>query len=218
MTFESRTASLAFDDDQDTNPSGNPSFDSVLSARMSRRTLLKGTMGVAASAFFGTSLAGCSDDNYDPPPPPQLKLDFTAVGKSLADAVVVPPGYTASVLFRLGDPIAAGVADYLNNGTDPGASYALRAGDHHDGIHYFGMGAGGTYNPTASDRGLLVMNHEAISPLFLHVSGPTIVSGARTVNDEVIKASASSKSPRPAARSRTTSPRPTTAASPRTPR
>ena len=186
MQIQSRAANLALDDD-DTNSSTNPSFDSVLAARLSRRTLLKGSMGLAAGAFFGRSLIGCDDDASANPPATTLKLDFTAVGKSTADAVVVPAGYTASVLFRLGDPIAAGVADYLNNGTDPAASYAQRAGDHHDGIQYFGMGSAGTYSPGASDRGLLVMNHEAISPLFLHVNGPTIVNGARTVNDEVIK-------------------------------
>ena len=187
MTTESRTTLLAHIDDDDTNPSHNPSFASVLEARMSRRTLLKGSMGLAAGTFFGGSLMACADDDVTPPPAPQLRLDFTAVGKSLADAVVVPAGYTASVLFRLGDPIAAGVADYTNNGSEPGASHALRAGDHHDAIYYFGMGSGGTYSPAASDRGLLVMNHEAITPLFLHVNGPTIVNGARTVNDEVIK-------------------------------
>jgi secreted PhoX family phosphatase len=49
------------------------------------------------------------------------------------------------------------------------------------------MGASGTYNPAASDRGLLVMNHEAITPMFLHPNGPTTVNGVRTVNDEVVK-------------------------------
>jgi secreted PhoX family phosphatase len=188
MTIKSGTTLVTFDDDQDTNTSANPSFDSVLSARLSRRSLLKGTMGLAAGTFFGGSLIGCGDDESPAAAPLKtLKLDFTAVGKSLADTVTVPPGYTAIVLFRLGDPIAAGVADYLNNGTDPAASYAQRAGDHADGMHYFGMGNGGVYAPASSDRGLLVMNHEAITPLFLHVSGPTIVNNVRTVADEVVK-------------------------------
>jgi uncharacterized protein len=189
MTIKSSTTIVAFDDDQDTNTSANPSFDSVLSARLSRRSLLKGTMGLAAGTFFGGSLMACGDDESPGTSLDNrvLKLEFTAVGKSLADTVTVPSGYTASVLYRLGDPIAAGVSEYLNNGTDSGASYAQRAGDHHDGMQYFGIGAGGVYNPSASDRGLLVMNHEAISPLFLHVAGPTIVGGVRTVNDEVVK-------------------------------
>ena len=187
MTLESPPMHSTIDD-QDTNTSPNASFDSVLSARLSRRSLLKGTMGLAAGTFFGGSLMACSDDESPAAAPLKtLKLDFTAVPKSLADVVTVPSGYTASVLYRLGDPISAGVAEYLNNGTDAGATYAQRAGDHHDGMQYFGLGSGGTYVPTASDRGLLVMNHEAITPLFLHVAGPTIVGGVRTVNDEVVK-------------------------------
>ncbi len=188
MTIESRASDAAVDD-LDTNTSGNPSFDSVLGARMSRRALLRGSMGLAAGTFFGGSLMACADDTFDPPAAPaaQLKLSFDAVAKSLADAVIVPAGYTASVLFRLGDPMAAGVAEYTNTGAEPGASFASRAGDHHDAIHYFGMGASGTYSATASDRGLLVMNHEAITPVFLHVNGPTIVNNVRTVTDEVIK-------------------------------
>ena len=62
MTIESRIAIAAFDE-QDNNPSANPSFDSVLAARLSRRSLLKGSMGLAAGAFFGGSLLGCNDDD-----------------------------------------------------------------------------------------------------------------------------------------------------------
>ena len=109
------------------------------------------------------------------------------MAKSVADALSVPAGYTATVLFRLGDPIAPSVAEYLNNGTDPAASYAQRAGDHHDGMQYFGMGSNGAYSANASDRGLLVQNHEAITPAFLHPNGQTIVGGVRTVTDEVFK-------------------------------
>jgi secreted PhoX family phosphatase len=49
------------------------------------------------------------------------------------------------------------------------------------------MGSGNSYNPSASDRGLLVMNHEAITPLFLHPAGQSIVNNVRTVADEVMK-------------------------------
>ena len=46
-------------------------------------------------------------------------------------------------------------------------------------MHYFGIGANGAYDAGASDRGLLVMNHEAITPVFLHPNGPTIVGRRR---------------------------------------
>ena len=101
--------------------------------------------------------------------------------------MIVAEGYSAKVLLRLGDPIAASVPAYLNNGTDAAASFAQRAGDHHDAIQYYGLGADGKYSANASDRGLLVQNHEAITPSFLHPAGQTIASGARTVTDEVLR-------------------------------
>jgi secreted PhoX family phosphatase len=197
---------LADPEDSGTNHSSNPTFESVLQARLSRRSLLKGSFGFAATAFFGSGVVACggSSDNPVTAPvtetPKTLKLNFNAVAKSLADVVAVPAGYTASVLYRLGDPIAASVGEYKNDGTDTAASFAQRAGDHHDGMHYFGIGADGKYSAAASDRGLLVLNHEAITPAFLHKDGITIDGVAvnkypspitnsmtRTVADEVIK-------------------------------
>jgi uncharacterized protein len=178
-------------DDIGTNVSGNPSFDSVLKARLSRRTLLKGSFGVATTAFFGSGLVACGGTSdavvAATTETKSLKLNFNAVAKSAADALVIPAGYTATVLYRLGDPLAAGVADYKNDGTDSAQSFAQRAGDHHDGMHFFGIGADGKFGATVSERGLLCMNHEAITPAYLHAAGPTIVNGARTVADEVVK-------------------------------
>ena len=170
-------------EDIGTNNSANPSFDSILYARVGRRALLKGSLGLASSALLGSALGACSSSggNRD------RELDFNAVAKSTADVLTVPAGYTARVLFRLGDPIAPSVAEYVNTGSDVAASYEQRAGDHHDGMHYFGLGSNGAYNAAASDRGLLAMNHEAITPAFLHPNGQTIAGGVRTVADEVYK-------------------------------
>jgi secreted PhoX family phosphatase len=191
MNDITRTALLADPENIGTNPSANPSFERVLEARLSRRSVLKGTFGVAATAFFGAGLSACGGSEAITPVPVEpaktLKLNFNAVAKSLADAVTVPVGYTASVVYRLGDPIVAGAAEFRNDGSDSAASFAQRAGDHHDGMHYFGLGADGRFGPNASDRGLLCINHEAITPAYLHVAGPTIVDGVRTVADEVIK-------------------------------
>lgn len=185
----------------------------------SRRRWFKGGAGLAAIPFLGGTsafLAACGSDGDSSPvavspspapsapapvapaPPPvatgptrPAALSFGAVAKSLADAVVVPAGYTTTTLFRLGDPMSAATPAYLNNGTDSAASFALRAGDHHDGMHYFGLGADNRYSATASTRGLLVLNHEAITPSFLHPTGVTTTgTGAaqvRTVADEVLR-------------------------------
>ncbi len=181
------------DDDIDTNHSDNPTFASVLETRLTRRHVLKGGFSTTALAMFGGigTLAGCGSDDNTATPAPVLPapfvpaLGFTAVAKSLADAVSVPSGYSVSVLYRLGDPIAATVSDYRNDGTDAAASFAQRAGDHHDGMHFFGMGTNNQFSANVSDRGVLVMNHEAITPAFLHVTGATAVSGVRTVAEEV---------------------------------
>ena len=42
--------------------------------------------------------------------------------------VTVPSGYTAQVLYRLGDPINSFTSDYANDGSDTDFNY--RAGDH----------------------------------------------------------------------------------------
>ncbi|XAH23235.1 PhoX family phosphatase [Xylophilus sp. GW821-FHT01B05] len=176
-------------DDIGHNPSANPSFDALIASRMSRRGLLRAGFGTAGTALLGSvSLSACGGSDGDNVPD-NLTLGFNPVAKSLADAVVVPAGYTASVLYRLGDPIASGVADYRNDGTDPAASYDRRAGDHHDGMSYFGIGNGDRWESTSAGRGLLAMNHEAITPSYLHPTGQT-TSGSgnaqvRTVAEEV---------------------------------
>ena len=187
-------------DDLGTNVSTNTHIDSVIRERLSnpgRRALLRSGAGIAAVGFLG-GMVGCSSD--DPvaaapvtaapssvAPPVAAALGFTPVAKSVADSLVLASGYSAMVMLRLGDPIAAGVAAFRNDGTDPAASFAQRIGDHHDGMYFFPLGADGRYSATATDRGLLATNHEAITPAFLHAAGQTIVGGARTVPDEVLK-------------------------------
>ena len=179
------------DDDLDTNVSTNPHISEVIGERLldpSRRTLLKSGLGLGALSFMGVSasfLSGCLEDQGGPKRP--NALTFKAVPKNMADAVSVPEGYTATVLYRLGDPLDPGIGDYANDGTDAATSFAMRAGDHHDGMHFFGLGRNGKHHENAADRALLCINHEAITPLFVHPNGQTVVAGARTVPDEVLR-------------------------------
>lgn len=250
------------DGELDTNVSANPTFESVVAQRYSRRNLLRGGMGAATAAIFGLPLAACGNDDGGAPieaAPGQsitastgknvtltgnsgslqgvttsawtqtagpavtltgadtarasfiapavaantpltfrytatgngratsgettvtvepAKLDFAAVAKNLNDIVTVPPGYTVTVLFRLGDPLLSNVPAYANNGSD--TNFAGRAGDHHDGMAFFGLAAAGAARDDASTtRGLLVLNHENITQRYLHPNGPTNVGGAR---------------------------------------
>jgi len=96
------------------------------------------------------------------------------------DGVSVASGYQTQVLYKLGDPINTTTPAYSNLGTDTVASYDFRAGDHHDGMYFFGLGANGKWDKNVSDRGILCINHEAITPIFLHPNGPTLSSGTST--------------------------------------
>ena len=112
-------------------------------------------------------------------------LGFTAVAHSLADVVTVPAGYTATVLYRLGDPLDAATPAFKNDGTD--TTFSKRAGDHHDGMSFFGLAAtGSTPDKSSSTRGVLVMNHENVTRNYLHVAGPTSSGGLRP-ESEVLK-------------------------------
>ena len=105
-------------------------------------------------------------------------LGFAAVQKGLADVVAVPTGYTVTVLYRLGDPINGTVPAYLGDGSD--TNFAARAGDHHDGMYYFGLAAtGNAPDPTNNTRGVLCINHENITEAYLHVNGVTLTGGIR---------------------------------------
>ena len=165
-------------------------FDEVLQeaqAGASRRQILRGGLGLSALSFLG--LAGCGGgDSTATAGTPLKALNFTATPLNQTyDGVSVASGYKAEVLFKLGDPINAATPAYLNNGTETSASFDFRAGDHHDGMYFFGMGSNNKWNKTVSDKGLLCINHEAITPLFLHAAGPTPATGNRTVADEVQK-------------------------------
>jgi secreted PhoX family phosphatase len=176
-------------DNEDLNTSANPRFVDVLDTRLSRRSLLRGGVGTAASALLGGVTLGALGTGSAPAAAataygsfkddkPITSLAFTAVAKSVADAVSVPHGYTASVVVALGDPLDSQTPDYRNDGTD--VDFESRSGDHHDGMEYFGLsGDGRRPDPKGSVRGLLAINHEATSnrdvrSYYLHADGGTV--------------------------------------------
>ncbi|MGH8659644.1 MAG: twin-arginine translocation signal domain-containing protein, partial [Gammaproteobacteria bacterium] len=97
MAEKHLTISSDHDEGGITNTSDNPSFDSILQIRLSRRQLLRGTAGAAAMAVFGgiglsSAWAAGQQHRGQGVRPRPLKLNFAAVPKSLADVVAVPPG------------------------------------------------------------------------------------------------------------------------------
>ena len=169
------------------NFSGNPAFSDILDARLSRRSLLKGSLALASASYIGTGSLLLSPVGDAQAAVRQLKLNFSAVRKGLDDQVRLPAGYTYSILMATGDPIAAGVTPYANDGSNDAGSFSKRAGDHHDGMQYFGMSPQGQWQGHISEQGLLCVNHEAVTAAFLHPRGQTIADGQRVVADEVLR-------------------------------
>ncbi len=179
MTDNNRSSSDIFNN-EDSNTTANPHIDQIMSARLNRRGLLLGGMGAAATSLFGAgALTGCATASTGAGTAaamtaPLNSLGFTAVAKSLADKVVVPAGYDVQIIYALGDPLKAGTAAFKNDGTD--TDWDNRAGDHHDGMEYFGLDANGKPSANGITRGLLAVNHEAttdqkLSSFFIHANG-----------------------------------------------
>ena len=180
MSKPSDNTPLLISGNEDSNISGNEHFQGVLQARLSRRDILRGSLGVGMATMFSSfGLSACTSDNNDDNAAAgssEKLLNFSAVNKSLLDQVVVPAGYTASIIFALGDPLSASTAAFKNDGSD--SDFENRAGDHHDGMEYFGLGADGKPSTSSNDRALLAMNHEAttdekLTSFFQHVNGGT---------------------------------------------
>ncbi len=139
------------DDDNVSNRSGNPTFQDVIEARVSRR----GFLGSGLAAAAALSLSGVDALLRTVPASAQSNgrplLGFQGIPVSAADTVVVPPGYTAQVLIAWGDPVSDGPA-FNQDASNSAAEQALQWGMHNDGLVYFPIGG-----PT---HGLLVQNNE----------------------------------------------------------
>ena len=180
------------------NHSGNTSFASVLSARMQRRTLMKGSVGAALASVMGMGLVGCSDSDDDNDEDigngssggdaqSGTELGFKPVAVSTENRVVVPEGYSAEVFVPWGTPLTGSYPEYRADGTNTGEDQENQVGMHHDGVHFFPIDQKSGGN--SSVEGLLVMNHEYINQSALHANGSTkaVDNGGVRPSDEVRK-------------------------------
>jgi len=173
------------------NQSGNMPLSTILEQEVSRRSVLKSGIGLAALGVvggFGVSACGGEGDNTgNGTVPPSVdsstvKLGFDSIGGSLTDSVTVPEGYSAQVLAPWGTPLNGDAAVWKEDGSNTSRDQLNAVGMHHDGIRYFPL------NNSSSD-GVLCINHEFLDRNALHPNGPTEdeASGLRTIVEEVRK-------------------------------
>ena len=147
------------------NLSLNPTFDEILTARLSRRSLLQRAAAWAVAGSLPFSLAGCAATGLKR----EGVLGFQGIAGSTADMVRVPDGYTASVLLSWGDPIGhpSGSPVFRQDASNTADEQALQTGMHHDGIHYFSL----PYGNENAINGLLALNNEYTDDGLLHTDG-----------------------------------------------
>ena len=120
-------------DDALSNPSANPSFESVLAARYSRRQVLTGGLVAAATALLGAG-------SLRPAPAPgtgrspRLPECAGVQGRQGDRAARVHRGGP----LRLGRPHRQGPA-FRPDASNTIADQELQAGMHHDAVHYFAL-------------------------------------------------------------------------------
>lgn len=154
------------------------SFANIMERRLSRRDLFKwGAMG-SAIVIVPTALTACGQSASEAPPAEETPeptaaaaeeisdgaggasaaagtIGFTAIEPDRTDEPTVPAGYTVLTLIRWGDPLTPDAPEFdAENQT--GEAQSQQFGYNCDMVAFFPLPQG----ETASDRGLLAINHE----------------------------------------------------------
>ena len=137
-------------------PRYSPPFQNLLLQRVSRRGVLQAGLALTPLALGGCAANLARESRRSTP-----GLGFKPIKGSVADAVLLPPGYTYDVVVRWGESLFPGVPDLdaskLAGGAllQPGAAelQSKQFGQNCDAIHFFPLDG-------RSDRGVLCVNNE----------------------------------------------------------
>src|SRR5688572_23275574 len=127
-------------------------FDDVMEARISRRTVLAGGLALGLSTLALGKLA-----DWAPSAP---RLSFKPITSPPTGAsIVVPEGYQWMPLLRCGDPIFPN-ATALSPRAQTAEAQRLQSGYNCDFVGFMPLPQG----QTSSNRGVLCVNHEYTNP------------------------------------------------------
>ena len=134
------------------NRTDNPTFASVVQSAVSRRTVLKGAGMSALVVAAGPALTAVACERSRPGGGGAAdgELTFRPVAQNVLDEVVVPAGYSYTVVMRWGDPVEEGAPDFRIDRQTPEAQ-AKQFGYNCDFIGWL---------PLDDRSALLVVNHE----------------------------------------------------------
>ena len=141
-------------DEEISNPSTNRPFEAVLRARLGRRTVLAGGVGLAVSTLFSNpaaALKGNGQGNGQNGP----LIGFEAIPLDGGPSPVVSPDYDYYVLIPWGTPINDSAPPFSWPQTSS-AAQENQVGIGHDGMWFFPTGGRAGEN----ERGVLCINHE----------------------------------------------------------
>lgn len=161
---------LSFDEyDEHINPKPDENdFDRVLERAMSRRDLFKGVLAFGGVAAFGNTLMST------PVSAAETRFAFDAVPMSTDDGVTVPPGYSAHVVSKWGDPMWSDVPEFDHATRGTGASQARAFGDNNDGMEVYPHG----------DKFILIANNEYTNRSVMWGNRP---DGKYETEDDILK-------------------------------
>ncbi len=150
-TFRNRAAACEAEDDIGRSPADAETIGDVILRRFSRRDLMRGTLGVVASATLFGPAAFAADPQSAEEPAGSFEFDEVEAGVDLTDHVA--DGYRARPpLLRWGDPLFPDSPPF-----DPlkqsAAAQLRQFGYNNDYIAYFPIEG-------SSRRGILCVNHE----------------------------------------------------------
>jgi secreted PhoX family phosphatase len=135
-------------EDEISNPAGQE-----FPSNPARRRVMQGSLGAALAGLFS------------PVQGAQSTMGFAGVPVSTADAVSVPRGYRADVLYAWGDAIGHASGQPAFSVNNSALDQTLQAGMHHDGMHYF------PFPDKGANHGVLAVNHEYTDDGLLHPGG-----------------------------------------------
>jgi len=156
-------------DDSPSSPDTAPIFSELVATRLSRRSVLSGSLATAA-VFLAPGAAAAANGNGHALANGhrhrgrRAPLGFASIAADTTDEISLPTGYSSSILIPWGEPILAPFPAWVPDASNSAADQAKQLGMGHDGMHFFPIDG-------SSEHGLLVLNHEFTIDSQLFVDG-----------------------------------------------